>query len=77
MGDGLKVVLGVVVGALPGLLLVGGFSGGIMGDMGWMMRGYMMGGGPLGVLISLVFWLLILTLLVVAVVWFFGVIRRG
>ena len=72
MGDGSKVALGAVVGALVVLLLIGGFSGG----MGHMMGGSMMGVGVLGVLISSVFWLLILTLLVVAVIWFFGT-RRG
>ena len=45
MSDGLKVVLGAVVGALVVLLLVGGFSGsggmgyGMMGGMGHMMSG--------------------------------------
>jgi uncharacterized membrane protein len=73
MGDGSKIALGAVVGALVVLLLIGSFSGG----MGHMMGGYMMGGGILGMLISLMFWLLTLSLLVVAVVWFFGGTRRG
>ena len=35
----------------------------------------MMGGGPLGVLFALMFWLLLLTLLVM-VAWFLGWIQR-
>jgi hypothetical protein len=75
MGDGSKVALGAVVGALVVLLLIRGFSGG----MGPMMGGPMMGGGVLGMLVSSVFLLLVLVvvLLVAAVVWFSGGTRRG
>jgi uncharacterized membrane protein len=55
------------------LLLFGGFSGG----MGHMVGGSMMGGGVLGMLISSVFWLLLLALLAVVAVWLFSGIRRG
>jgi hypothetical protein len=55
MSDGSKVALGAVVGALVVLLLFGGFSGG----MGHMMGGSMMGGGVLGMLVPVVFWLLL------------------
>jgi len=73
MGDGSKVALGAVLGALVVLLLFGGFTGG----MGHMMGGSMMGGGVLGMLLSGVFWLLVLVLVVAAVVWFLGGTRRG
>jgi hypothetical protein len=77
MGDGSKVALGAVVGALVVLLLFGGFSG----VMGHMMGGSMMGGGVLGMFVSVVFWLLLLVMLLVmlvaAVVWFIGGTRRG
>src|SRR5215208_6710443 len=48
------------------VLLFGGFSSG----MGHMMGGSMMGGGVLGMLFSVVFWLLLLVVLVAAVAWF-------
>jgi hypothetical protein len=56
VGDGLKMAFGFVVGALLVLLLVGGFSGGGMGYG-------MMGGGALGMLFALTFWLLVVALL--------------
>jgi hypothetical protein len=39
--------------------------------------GHKMGGGGLGMMVSVVFWLLHLVLLVAAVVWLFGGTRRG
>ena len=73
MGDGLKVFLGAVIGALVTLLLVGGLFGG----MGYGMMGRsMMGGGPLGVLFALTFWFLLLALLVAVVAWFLGWTQR-
>jgi hypothetical protein len=41
-----------------------------MGGMGRMMGGSMMGGGPLGALFALTFWLLVLTLLAAVAVAF-------
>jgi len=82
VSDGLKVLLGAVVGALVVLLLVGGFSGsggmgyGMMGGMGHMMSGGMMGGGLLGMLFAGLFWILVLALLVGVVVWIFNQTQR-
>jgi uncharacterized membrane protein len=63
MSDGIKVLLGAVVGALLTLLLVGVFSG------GGMMSGGMMAGGMIGMSLMLLFWVLVLALIVAAVVW--------
>ena len=81
MSDGLKLVIGAVVVALVVLLLVGGFSGsvmgyGMMGGMGQLLGGSMIDGGFLVMLVALVFWLLILALLVAVVVWIFNQTQR-
>jgi hypothetical protein len=55
MSDILKVILGVLGGAIAVLLLIGGFSGGGMGGMGSMMSGGMMGGGIFGGLVHAAF----------------------
>ncbi len=70
MSDGIKVLLGAVVGALLTLLLVGVFSG------GGMMSGGMMGGGMIGMSLMLFFWILVLALIVAAVVWVVNQARR-
>lgn len=76
MGDGTKIILGVLVGALAALLLIWTFSGGVVGGMGSMMGGSMMGGGALGMLAGLVFWLAALALIVALVVWAVRQIQR-
>jgi uncharacterized membrane protein len=76
MSDGLKVLLGVLGGAIVVLLLLGLFSGRGMGGMGSMMSDGMMGGGMLGVLFMLLFWVLVLALIVALVVWIIGQLRR-
>lgn len=56
MSDGIKVLLGALVGVLLTLLLVGVFSGGgMMAGMGQMMSGGMMAGGLLGMFLMLLF----------------------
>jgi hypothetical protein len=77
MSDGLKVLLGALGGALLGLLLVAGFSGG--GGMGYGMMGgmgHMMSGGMIGALFMLLFWGLPIVLIVVVVVWIVGQSQR-
>ena len=81
MSDGLKILLGALGGAIPALLLAGGFSGSgigydMMGGMGQMMGGSMMGGGLFGLLFAGLFWLLLLALLVAVVVWIFNQAQR-
>ncbi len=82
MSDGIKVLLGALVGVLLTLLLVGVFSGGGMmagmGQMmgGGMMSGGMMAGGLLGMFLMLLFWVLVLTLLAALVVWVVNQARR-
>lgn len=72
MGDGIKVLVGALVGALFVLLLVGTFSGG--GMMGG--TGQMMGGGVLRMLFGLVLWVGVLALIVALVVWIVRQIQR-
>jgi uncharacterized membrane protein len=72
MSDGLKVLLGVLGRAIVVLLLLGVFSGGGMGGMGYMMSGGMMGGGIVGMLFMLLFWVLVIAL----VVWIVGQSQR-
>lgn len=72
MRDGLKVLLGIVIGAFAAVLLVMAFGGGGMGSM----MGGGMGGGMLGMLFMLLFWVLALALLVGAVVWVVGGVSR-
>jgi hypothetical protein len=81
MSDGLKVILGVLGGAVLALLLVSGLSGsgmgyGMMGGMGRMMGGGMMGGGLLGSLFSLLIWVLLAGLVFTLVVWIIGQAHR-
>ena len=72
MSDGLKVLLGVLGGAVVVLLLVGGFCGsGGMGGMGTMMSGGIFGG-----LIMLLFWVLVIALIVALVVWIVNQAQR-
>lgn len=82
MSDGIKVLLGALVGLLLTLLLIGVFSGGGMMDgMGQMMGGGMMSGGMmvgglLGMFLMLLFWVLVLALLAALVVWVVNQARR-
>jgi len=63
MSDRLKILLGMLSGAIVVLLLVGFFSG--SGGMGSMMSGGMMGGGMIfGVVFMLLFWVLVVALVV-------------
>lgn len=73
MRDGLKVLFGVLGGAVFVLLLFSAFA---RGGVGSMMGGGMMGGGMVGILFMLLFWGLILVLIVAAVVWIVGEISR-
>jgi uncharacterized membrane protein len=68
MSDGLKVLLGVLGGVIVVLLLLGVFSGGGMGNMGYMMSG--------GMLFMLLFWVLVIALIVALVVWIVGQSQR-
>ena len=68
MGDGIKVLVGALVGALAVLLLVGTFSGGGMGSM--------MGGGVFGMFLGLVFWVAGLALIAALVVWMVREMQR-
>jgi hypothetical protein len=77
MSENLKILLGVLTGALVVLVLVAVFSGGSgMGGMGSMMSGRLIGGGVLGMgagtlgmlLVPLV-WILAIALIVALVVW--------
>ena len=78
MSDSLKVILGVLGGAIVVLLLFGVFSGsGGMGyGMGSMMSGGMMGGGIFGGLFMLLFWVLVIALIVALVVWIVNQTQR-
>jgi uncharacterized membrane protein len=70
MSDTLKILLGIVVGAIIVLLFVSTFGGdGMMGVMGSMMRGGMMGGGLFGMLSALLFWAVPVALLIALVLW--------
>ena len=71
--DVLKVILGVLGGAIAVLLLIGGFSGGGMGGMGSMMSGGIIGGGIFGMLL---FWVLVVALIVALVVWIVNQAQR-
>lgn len=73
MRDSLKVLLGVLGGAVLVLLLISAFAG---DGVGSMMGGGMIGGGMVGMLFMLLFWGLILALIVAAVVWIVGEISR-
>jgi uncharacterized membrane protein len=78
MSDGLKVLLGVLGGAVLVLLLISVFGGGsMMGGMGSMMSGSMMGGGLFGGLFMLLFWVLVIALIVALVVWIVNVERSS
>jgi uncharacterized membrane protein len=63
MSDSLKVLLGVLIGAIVILLFVSTLGGGTM------MGGSMMGGGLLGLLFALLFWAVLVALLVALVLW--------
>jgi uncharacterized membrane protein len=77
MSDVLKVLFGVLGGAILVLLLLGVFSGnGGIGGMGSMMGGGMMGGGIVGGLFMLLFWVLVIALIVALVVWIFNQTQR-
>ena len=65
MSDGLKILLGFLVGAIVVLLFVSTLGG----------RG-MMGGGLLGMLFALLFWVLVIALIVALVVWIFNQTQR-
>jgi hypothetical protein len=64
VNDNLKVVLGILGGAIVVLLLFAALAGGGMGGMGQMM-----GGGMFGGLFMLLFWGLLIALIVVLIVW--------
>ena len=77
MSDGLKVLLGVLGGAVLVLLFVSTLGGGgMMGGMGSMMSGGMMGGGLFGILFILLSWVLVIALIVALVVWIFNQSQR-
>jgi hypothetical protein len=77
MSDGLKVLLGVLGGAVLVLLLTSVLGGdGMMGGMGSMMSGSMMGGGLFGTLFVLLFWVLIIALIVALAVWIVNQTQR-
>ena len=77
MSDGLKVLLGVLAGAIVVLLFVTRLGGGgMMGSMGSMMSGSMMGGGLFGMLFALMFWAVLVTLLIALVLWIFNQSQR-
>jgi uncharacterized membrane protein len=77
MSDGLKILIGFLVGAIVVLLFVSTLGGrGMMGGMGHMMGGSMMGGGIFGMLFAGLFWVLLLALLVAVVVWIFNQAQR-
>src|SRR5215213_7020861 len=70
MSDSLKVLLGILIGAIVVLLFVSTLGGGtMMGGMGSMMGGSMMGGGLLGMQFALLFWAVLVALLVALVLW--------
>ena len=75
MSDGLKVLLGALVGAIIVLLFVSRLGGGgMMGSMGSMMSGGMMSGGMMGsglfgILFALLFLAVLVTLLIAIVLW--------
>jgi hypothetical protein len=68
VNNNLKVVLGVLGGAVSMLLLFAAFTGGGMGQM--------MGGGMFGMLFALLVWFLVIALLVVLIVWIIQQIQR-
>ena len=70
MSDGLKVLFGVLAGAIIVLLSVSTLGG------GGMMSGGMKGGGLFGVLFMLLFWVLIIALIVALVVWIVNQTQR-
>ena len=77
MSDGLKILLGFLVGAIVVLLFVSTLGGrGMMGGMGSMMSGSMMSGGLFGMLSAFVFWVLVIALIIVLVVWIFNQTQR-
>lgn len=77
MSDGVKVLLGVLAGAVIVLLFVSTLGGsGMMGGMGQMMSGSMMGGGLFGMFFTLVFWALVIGLIVALVVWIIDQTQR-
>jgi uncharacterized membrane protein len=77
MSDGLKILLGFLVGAIVVLLFVSTLGGrGMMGGMGQMMSGGMMGGGLFGMLSAFVFWVLVIALIVALVVWIVNQTQR-
>ena len=69
MSDGLKVLLGVLGGAVLVLLFVSTLGGG-------GMMGGMMGGGLFGILFMLLSWVLVIALIVALVVWIFNQSQR-
>lgn len=74
MSDGVKVLLGVLAGAVIVLLFVSTLGG--SGMMGQMMSGSMMGGGLFGMFFTLVFWALVIGLIVALVVWIINQTQR-
>ena len=77
MSNVLKVLLGVLGGAILVLLLVGVFSSSAgMGGMGSMMSGGMMGDGIFGGLFMLLLWVLVIALIVALVVWIVNQAQR-
>jgi hypothetical protein len=75
MGNNLGLFVGVIFGALIALLLVVA-AGGMMGGTDSMMGGWMAGGGLLGMLFGLIFWVGGLVLIGVLVVWISRRIQR-
>ena len=71
MSDNFKILLGVLGGALLALLLVVVFLGAGMGGMGSMM-GVGPIGGAVGMLFAPLLWLLAVALVVGLVVWVIG-----
>jgi uncharacterized membrane protein len=70
MSDGLKILLGALVGTIVVLLFVSTLGGGgMMGSTGQVMSGSMMGGGLFGVLFALLFWAVLVALLIALVLW--------
>jgi uncharacterized membrane protein len=74
MSDGVKVLLGVLAGAVIVLSFVSTLGG--SGMMGQMMSGSMMGGGLFGMFFTLVFWALVIGLIVALVVWIINQTQR-
>ena len=77
MSDSLKVLLGILIGAIVVLVFVSTLGeDGMMGGMGSMMGGSMMGGGLLGMVFALLFWAALVALLVASVLWIVNQTRQ-